>query len=183
MLGLISKVHLSESVLLRNLLLQSLVFITIFLCISAFKSYDMLGNATALDKLSTPLTTLDGEDIDLNGAKLHSTHINNASTVYYFFAPWCQVCHASIGNLQTLYQNNNQINIVVVALDFVDKQQVQDFAKEHQLTMPIALGNEQVKQSFRIKGYPSYYVVSEDNTIKYSSIGYSSELGLYFRTL
>ncbi|HCH69538.1 MAG TPA: TlpA family protein disulfide reductase, partial [Colwellia sp.] len=54
---------------------------------------------------------------------------------------------------------------------------------QHKLTFPIALGNEAIKHHFSISSYPSYYVINEENTIIGKSIGYSSELGLYFRSL
>ncbi len=135
----------------------------------------MLTPDTSLNESAYQLETTAGESIILNSA--------GKTTVYYFFAPWCQVCHASIGNLQALHLKNSHINVVAIALDYVDQQQVLDFTNQHQLSFPVAYGSEQMKQEFKIKGYPSYYVVSEDNTVKYRSIGYSSELGLYLRTL
>lgn len=119
--------------------------------------------------------TLMGETVSLNS--------KDKKTVIYFFAPWCSVCHFSIGNLQALYEKNPHLDVIAVALDFTDVADVIDFTKEHQLTFPIALGNEKIKQAFSISAYPSYYVISEDNSIIRKSMGYSSELGLYLRSL
>jgi len=119
--------------------------------------------------------TLMGENISLTA--------NGKTTILYFFAPWCQVCHASIDNLQALYQKNDQLDVIAIALDFTSNQQVMKFTSQHQLTFPIALGNEAIKQAFEISGYPSYYVLSEENVIISKSMGYSSELGLYLRAL
>ncbi|MCI2284291.1 TlpA family protein disulfide reductase [Colwellia sp. MSW7] len=107
----------------------------------------------------------------------------NKKTVIYFFAPWCSVCHLSIGNLQSLYEKNPQLDVIAVALDFRDTKEVIDFTKEHQLTFPIALGNEQIKHAFSVSAYPSYYVINEHNSVIWKSMGYSSELGLYLRSL
>jgi thiol-disulfide isomerase/thioredoxin len=105
------------------------------------------------------------------------------TTVIYFFAPWCQVCHVSISNLQALYEKNEHIDVIAVALDYMNVEEIKDFSLKHQLTFPIALGTEQVKKSFKISGYPSYYVINEQNTVISRSQGYSSEFGLYLRTL
>lgn len=121
------------------------------------------------------LKTLDNKTIEL-------TNINK-KTVVYFFAPWCQICHVSISNLQSLYEKNEDINVIAVALDYIDKKEVTEFSNQHQLTFPIALGSEQVKALFKVKGYPSYYVLDEENTIIAKSMGYSSEIGLLLRTL
>jgi peroxiredoxin len=119
--------------------------------------------------------TIMGETVSLNS--------QGKVTVLYFFAPWCQVCHASIGNLQALFQKNEDIDVVAIALDFTAKEEVMAFTSRHQLTFPIALGNEAIKQAFAVTGYPSYYILNEQNVITGKSMGYSSELGLYLRSL
>lgn len=121
------------------------------------------------------LPSVTGEFIDISN--------NERKTVLYFFAPWCQVCHLSIDNLQTQYQKNEDINVVAIALDYESKSDVDSFVSKHMLTFPIVYGNHAVKQHFNIKGYPSYYVVSENNEILAKSLGYSTELGIYLRTI
>ncbi len=119
--------------------------------------------------------TLMGETVSLNA--------QGKTTILYFFAPWCQVCHASIGNLQALFQKNEHLDVIAVVMDFTSTKEVMNFTSQHQLTFPIALGNEAIKQTFEISGYPSYYVLNEENVIIGKSMGYSSELGLYLRSL
>ncbi len=119
--------------------------------------------------------TLMGETVSLNA--------QGKTTILYFFAPWCQVCHASIANLQALYQKNEQLEVIAIAMDYTSNNEVTAFTRQHQLTFPIALGNEAIKQFFEISGYPSYYVLNEENVIIGKSMGYSSELGLYLRSL
>ena len=135
----------------------------------------MLSTGEKVKEQSISLKTLDNKTIGLTR--------NNKTTVVYFFAPWCQICHISISNLQAIYEKNEQINVIAVALDYVDKKEVFEFSSQHQLTFPVALGTEQIKTQFKIKGYPSYYVIDEKNTIIAKSMGYSSEIGLLLRTL
>ncbi len=138
----------------------------------------LVTNAIDLDKQNInyeQVPTLSGKAISLTSFE--------KTTIVYFFAPWCQICHASIGNLQARYQQDQELNVIAVALDFTDPDEVLAFTKQHQLTFPIALGNEAIKQSFEITGYPSYYVINEENMIVSKSLGYSSALGLYLRSL
>jgi len=131
---------------------------------------------TASDNLTfTQVPTLMDETISLSS--------QGKTTVLYFFAPWCQICHLSIDNLQSLYEKNNDIDVIAIALDYTSVDEIMAFTKQHQLTFPIALGNEKIKHAFSISGFPSYYVISEENTIVGKSMGYSSELGLYLRSL
>lgn len=163
----------------RNLLFQVLVFIVIFQGASYFRESDMLSTDTKITTLNnltfTQVPTILGETVSLNS--------QGKKTVIYFFAPWCSICHLSIGNLQTLYENNPQLNVIAVALDYKDIAAVEAFTNEHLLTFPIALGNEKIKKAFSISAYPSYYIIDEYNSVKRKSTGYSSELGLYLRSL
>ena len=164
---------------IRSLAIQALLFIIVFQSISFIREMNMLSTDVELptsDHQSfTQVPTLMGETVSLNS--------QGKTTVLYFFAPWCQICHMSMGNLQALYEKNQHLEVVAVAMDFISIDDVMDFTKQHQLTFPIALGNEEIKQAFSISGFPSYYVISEENTIIAKSMGYSSELGLYLRSL
>ncbi len=137
-------------------------------------STDSQFNATPISQFDK-VNTLMRETVSLNA--------DGKTKVLYFFAPWCQVCHVSIANLQALYQSNENIEVVAIVMDYTDIDEVMVFSKKHQLTFPIALGNETIKDVFSITGYPSYYVLNEQNIITARSMGYSSQLGLYLRTL
>jgi len=165
--------------LLRSLFLQGLFFVAAFILLSSLREMSMLDKNTQVEQLlpikSKQFTTTTGE--------LVSIEAQDKTTVVYFFAPWCQICHASISNLQSIFENNRHVDVIAVALDFTSQKAVYDFISEHQLTFPVVFGNEQLKQQYAITAYPSYYVLDMDNKIIARSLGYSTELGLYLRTL
>ena len=164
---------------LRRLGIQVLLFVVVFQGMSFLRETSMLSTdveLSASQNLSfTEVPTLMGETVSLNA--------QGKTTIIYFFAPWCQICHMGIGNLQSLYEKNEDIDVVAVVLDYVDNDEVMEFTKQHTLTFPIALGSEEIKHAFSISGFPSYYVINKDNAIVGKSMGYSSELGLYLRSL
>lgn len=160
--------------MLRSIIIQTLVFLFIFNAIAMLRETSMLSDSDDIVPASHQLKTIMDGDILLQA--------NGKKTIVYFFAPWCQVCNFSIENLQNVYQKNPDVNVIAVALDFVDAEEVKNFTMNHQLTFPIALGNESVKADFKVIGYPSYYVLDEENTIIARSLGYSSEIGLYLRS-
>ena len=49
-------------------------------------------------------------------------------TLLYFFAPWCGVCRASIGNLD--YLDADKVQVVVIALDYANQTEVEQFVAE-----------------------------------------------------
>ena len=127
-----------------------------------------------------PLNTYQVEQ--LNGDKRY-VQAQGKTTVVYFFAPWCQICNLSIENLEAIHQQNSNIDIMAIALDYESRESVIDFAKRHQLTFPMAYGTPEVKIAFKVKAYPSYYILNKDNSIVGKSLGYSTETGLFLRTL
>lgn len=160
---------------MKSLFIQAVVFLAIFQALTMLRESDMLSSGEQITPQTVLLETLDDKTIELANF--------NKTTIIYFFAPWCQICHVSIGNLQEIYEKNQQINVIAIALDYVDKKEVFEFSSQHQLTFPIALGTEQIKHQFKIEGYPSYYVIDDKNTVIAKSMGYSSEIGLFLRTL
>ena len=165
--------------MIRNFFIQVLIAFLIFQTVSFLRETSMLETDINITKsnelLFNNVPTLMGDFVSLEST--------DKNTIIYFFAPWCQICDVSISNLQNIYENNDQLDVIAVALDYHDENEVRNFTKRHQLTFPIALGNERIKQAFMISAYPSYYVISDKNEIVGKSLGYSSELGLYLRTL
>ncbi|WP_371189507.1 TlpA family protein disulfide reductase [Thalassotalea maritima] len=158
---------------MKSFILQLLIIIVIFQGVTMYRQANMLDSDTE----AAPNFTL----LDVSYQPQHLLAKNGQQTVVYFFAPWCTVCRYSMGNLQDIYEDNDDINIVAVALDFANKTAVDDFILDLQLTMPVLLGNEQVKQAYQISAYPSYYVLSPQHTIEYRSMGYSTQIGLMMR--
>jgi thiol-disulfide isomerase/thioredoxin len=161
-------------ILLRSILIQLIVFLFIFNAVAMLRESSMLSSSDDVVPATHQLKTIMDQEVNLQA--------NGKKTIVYFFAPWCQVCNLSIDNLQNVYQKTPNLDVIAVALDFVDVEQVKKFTMNHQLTFPIALGNEAVKSDYKVMGYPSYYVLDEENTIIARSLGYSSEIGLYLRS-
>lgn len=157
----------------KSLAIQIFVFLLIFQGISMLRETSMLGYSESVPEHNLP--TLTGDVVSVGAF--------DKPVVVYFFAPWCKVCHMSIKNLQKTYEEHGDIDVIAVALDFADKHEVEEFVGSHQLTFPVALGNETIKSDYQISGYPSYYVINEQNIITSKSLGYSTELGLQLRVL
>ena len=172
-----------EYILLRSFAIQAIIFLVAFQLLSFLRETSMLATNTPLTEAVTATQGLDIDKVPTLMGDTVSLNAQGKTTILYFFAPWCQVCHVSIGNLQTLYEKNEHLDVIAVALDYSDIDEVMAFTKQHQLTFPIALGNESIKQAFSISAYPSYYVINEENSIISKSLGYSSSLGLYLRSL
>lgn len=107
----------------------------------------------------------------------------NKVKIVYFFAPWCGVCRLSMGNLNVIQDYMPNVTVQVVALDYESQEEVSQFVQDLNIRVPVAFGSESVRNTWRIEAYPLYFVLSRDNVIGSSSLGYSSQLGMILRVL
>ncbi len=147
------------------------LFIVIISTVMAWQSKDMLSTNGTVSIQQQNLVSLQGQVLPLLD--------NDKPNLIYFFAPWCQICSLSIGNLT--YLNPNKVNVVVVALDYNSKEEVMEFVNNHDVQSTVLLGQDQLKSEFAIQGYPSYYLLDKDHNVISSSYGYSTAIGLKLR--
>ena len=103
----------------------------------------------------------------------------------YFFAPWCKVCELSISNLNWVrkLRDEESIALLAVALSYKDLQSIEDFLERNVLNVPVLLGTSELLNSYRIRAFPTVYALNESGDIDGSTVGYTTTLGLWWRSL
>lgn len=160
---------------LRSFLLNAAFFIAVFFVLLAFQSRNML----AAD--GQPAPALQG--ITLDGTAYDLADKDGRPALVYFFAPWCKICAASSGNLNRLrrWRDEQDIEIVAVALDWELAREVHAYVDRHDLNITVVLGDNRVRQQWQIQAYPSYYVLDREHRVVRRDIGYSTQFGLWLR--
>lgn len=162
---------------LRNVALQLLLFAIIFNAVSFWRESSLLPADGDYQAPTLSLPRLNGEMFDHN-------QLAGNKTIIYFFAPWCTVCHLSIHNLESFYQDEKgDVNVVGIALSYDSRNEVDEFVKDKALSFPILMGTNELMTEYKINGFPSYYVLDEQGRIAAKSQGYSTEMGLRLRAL
>lgn len=123
------------------------------------------------------LTALDGSVHQL------SSYVGREVLVY-FFAPWCSICRLSADNLNDLRaaRSDKELVILAVALSYEDSSEVEAFVSDLDLTVPVLLGHQQQISDYQIVAFPTYYVIDENGKLASQSMGYSTTLGMRWRT-
>lgn len=155
---------------------QLIIFLGIFLGVSWYQQKNMLTVGNQIKNAQLNLIGVNGQ--------VHRSQLDNGKrdTFIYFFAPWCVICHASIDNLEKIYQSKpNELDIIVVALDWRSIEEVDEFLSQHKLTMPVLLGTNEVSERFQISAFPSYYLISRLGEVESKNMGYTTELGMSWR--
>jgi len=157
--------------------LEAGLFLAVFFAVSAWQSRNLLGTDRVL---APPLSavTLDGELYDL-AAK------SGKPVLVYFFAPWCAFCSASADNVVRLRKLRDEagLAIIAVALDWQSHDEVREYASGHELNVPVLLGNAAVAKAWHVYAFPTYYVLDSEHRVVARDIGYSTQLGLWWRSL
>lgn len=132
------------------------------------------------DDAMTPQQVLVGLD-----EKAYAIPVSEQKQLIYFFAPWCTICHLSIGNIESQKQAllDKGYQVRYVALDWQSKAEVQEFATNKKLTFPVLMGTKETMNDYKVQGFPTYYLIDEKGKIITGSQGYSSSLGVWLRSL
>lgn len=173
--------------MLKNLSIQAVFFIAVFLLISWFQERNLLPTDGESALPQVEVETFDG--LPINIGDIAKTDEVGQATLYYFWAPWCSVCKLSMPNLQAFHESqiekpvSERVNIVSVALSYESKEEIINFIAERKYDFTTVLGNNQTSQAFKIKGFPTYYLVDGNGYLVSKSMGYSTEMGMILRTL
>ena len=159
-----------------SLLVNVVLVIVVFAVVSAFQARNMLST----DRQAAPdlqARTLQGIDFDLGAADARPTLV-------YFFAPWCHYCAFSSDNLVRLrrLREESSLRIITVALDWQSAAEVQEYAEQHDLNIPVLLGDASISRDWKVYGFPTYYVLDSEHRVVRRDIGYTTQLGLLWRT-
>ncbi len=156
---------------------EAAVIIVILLGIYAYQSRNLL---SAEDQPAPALRaqTLGGSSYDI---REHTA----PATLVYFFAPWCHICAASASNIRYLrnIRSDNKLRVLMVALDWQARSEVQEYVDRHEITGPVLLGDTNVANAWNIYAFPTYYVLNSKQRIVHRDLGYSTFAGLWWRSM
>ena len=157
--------------------LEALGFVVIVAGIQAWRARDLLPADQRTRAPHFELTSLDGRS-------WRSTDLAGRPAVIYFFAPWCGVCAASSPQLRWFHRwRGDAVQVLLIGLDYSSPAELHEYARKHSLTMPVLAGNPSTGADYRIRGYPTYYVVDAQGRIARRDVGLTTVVGLWFRTL
>lgn len=146
--------------------IELLIIVLLIVGVQYWRTKDMLASDGTIQLTPVEAVTLQGEQITLFS--------ESERTLLYFFAPWCQVCGWSIGSLEKL--TDTDLNVVAIAMDYETLEEVERFVQEHEMNVEVALGNRAIGKQFGIKGYPSYYLLDEQQTVVARHFGFSTSM-------
>ena len=157
-------------------IVEIFLVIAMFIAVSAWQARNLLDT----DQQAAPdliAQTLQGRPFDL-------ALTGDKPTLIYFFAPWCHICAASSDNVRRLrrMRGEGNLQIVTVALDWESVDDIREYADRHKLNVPVIIGDARIATDWQVFGFPTYYVLDSQHRVVRRDFGYSTQLGLWWRT-
>jgi thiol-disulfide isomerase/thioredoxin len=157
-------------------ILQAIAVLLPALAIYAWQTRDLLPAGERIAAPEFHLPALSGGAVGLDA-------LRGRTTVLYFFAPWCGVCAASSPQLRWFDRwMGDEVQLVLVGLDWSNRAELEAYAARHELSMPVLAAGPALAADYRIRGYPTYYVLDADGRIAGRDFGYTTAPGLWLRT-
>lgn len=147
---------------------QAVLLLTVFYMIQSYQSSSLVsGVAPGIrDQLIT------GEQYNLKDYR-------GQVVLVHFWATWCPICKVENSSIDAIAKDYAVISVVHRA---ENNQQVLDFMKKENLTLSVIVDDlDEWSEQYNIKGVPSSFILDKDGNIKFSEVGYTSELGLRLR--
>jgi thiol-disulfide isomerase/thioredoxin len=116
--------------------------------------------------------------VGFDGKPFRSADVKQKAVLLDFWAVWCGPCIASMPKVQALYDKyrNKGLEVYGVMTEKGDEEPAKLWAKKQSYSFPMLLGNEQLKEAYRVNAIPLYVLVDKEGKIAFVSEGFSSEL-------
>ena len=124
---------------------------------------------------------------DLNGKELSLSDLKGKKVFLNFWATWCPPCKEEMPEIQKLYNETKDSDLVIIAVEIGEPQsEVKSFIDNNKYSFKVLLDSDQsVATKYSITAIPtSYFIDEEGNIISKSSGGMSIDgMKSYIKTL
>lgn len=93
-----------------------------------------------------------------------------------FWATWCPSCRKEIPGFVKLYkeQKDKGVEIIGVSIDKEGIPAVQPFVRKFKINYPIFLGDDEIRDAYKVKRIPTTLIIGKDGEIENRYEGYVS---------
>lgn len=134
---------------------------------SPFKD-EVLVNA---DKTKTK--AIDFKLKDLNGKEVSLSDFKGKKVFLNFWATWCPPCKAEMPEMEKLYQETKDSDLVILAVNLAeDRNTVQNFISKNNYNFSVLLDSENAAAvQYKIVSIPTSYFIDEEGNIVATHVG------------
>jgi peroxiredoxin len=110
---------------------------------------------------------------DLNGKELSLSDLKGKKVFLNFWATWCPPCKAEMPEIEKLYQETKNSNLVIVAVEIGEPlNTVKPFIASNKYNFKVLIDpNQSVATQYNVTSIPTSYFINKDGNIISKSIG------------
>jgi len=103
---------------------------------------------------------------DLSGNRVRFSEFSGKWILVHFWAPWCVECIEEFPLLDALKKEHPDLAVVGIAVMYRNRNQIQEFIKQHPVSFPVLLGTENTAAKFGgFDGLPASILFSPDGNL------------------
>jgi thiol-disulfide isomerase/thioredoxin len=172
----------------KNLILWGTAVVLVLTALYVTKYYNRDNKVTALQSASTQVTSssidiltgkkaIDFSLTDLDGNKVSLKDLKGKNVYINFWATWCPWCIKELPDIEKIYQEYKDKDLVVLAVDIgEDKTTVKNFITKNSYYLNVQLETDQsVSQAYGISSIPVSMFIDKDGNIAAKRVGALSE--------
>jgi peroxiredoxin len=158
---------------------------TIF-CLIAFVTFiSFIFTTAAISFIGFKLITLKMEKLPLEmeipkislkdekGIMIDLTEDPPSKKLLFFFKPECPACRMELSNLQYISKKYSEDELQILSISETDEDETKRFLKTYAVNFPTLMDPEKsLREILKFHGTPGFFLVDENNTIKYARVGY-----------
>jgi peroxiredoxin len=157
-----------------HLPLQVALALALFVGVSAYQTRNHVAHQHAPDFAL----------VDLAGRPVSLSAYRHKKVLLHFWATWCGVCRAELPSLRSMQRSLGPDEVLLAIVDDSDDvEAVRSFVREHELTYTVLLGTDEMRRAYRVHSFPTNYYVNGDGSIRTSTVGLSTRLGMALHLL
>ncbi len=146
---------------------EVVLLVALFFAISAFQTRSMA---------SGPAPALAGELLD--GGHFDLNQLQGRPAVIHFWATWCGICRREAGTIRDLAVDHSVITVAMQS----ERAEVEQFLHLGGGRYPVLLDESgELSRRFGVQAVPATFILDSNGTIRYATVGYTTELGLRTR--
>jgi peroxiredoxin len=116
---------------------------------------------------------------DLAGRSASVAEYRGRPLVVHFWATWCPVCKAEIGNVAALAQDHAMLT---VASSSGDAAQIRAWCAERGLSLPVVVDEDgALARAWGVRAFPTSFFLNGEQRIRIAETGFTSSAGLRAR--